>query len=738
MQDELNELEQISGSVERVTFHNSQNGFTVLELHAAGESVTAVGIMPEVAPGEELTLLGRYDIHASYGPQFKVEHCEHSMPTTAAAVLRYLSSGAVKGIGPATARRIIDRFGAEALEIMEKSPERLREIHGISADKARKIGEEYRKIFGVREVMLFLSQFGVTPEESLRVYKNYGAGSVELIKTNPYLLCGEEIGFSFDRVDAIAASLEIERSASCRIGAGLVYILRHNLSNGHTCLPVDKLLSVAEKLLECDRETASAVCEELAGRGQILAKSMGERQYLFLPQMFRAESYCAERLRAMTRFPPAPGTALESEIDAAEARLGIRYEVLQRKAIREALEKGLLILTGGPGTGKTTTLNAIIHIMQSRDMTIVLAAPTGRAAKRMTELTGHESKTLHRLLEVEWSDGDRPAFGRNEKNPLDCDAVIVDELSMVDITLFESLLRALPLGCRLILVGDSDQLPSVGAGNVLYDLLESGILPAVRLKEVFRQSMQSLIVINAHAIVAGKPPELDVRNGDFFLLEQNNPYAAARTVVDLCVRRLPEAYGYSPLTDIQVLCPSRKLELGTVNLNNLLQSHLNPPAADVAQATFKGFVLRCGDRVMQVRNNYDIPWTKLDGEQGSGVFNGDVGVLEAINVRAGTMCVRFDDRVALYSGEDVGELELAYAVTIHKSQGSEFECVVLPILDAPAQLRYRNLLYTAVTRAKKLLILVGSRRVVLSMVENNRKTLRYTALKSMLEETMLS
>ena len=730
MQDEL---ERLVGSVERVTFHNAQNGFTVLELRTPGETVTVVGVMPQVAAGEELEVMGRYDFHDTYGPQFKAELCERAMPSTAAAILRYLTSGAIKGIGPATARRLVDRFGADTLRILEKEPERLREIKSISADKARKLSEEYGRQFGVREVMLFFSRFGLTPDQSLAAFKRYGAAAVDHVKKDPYLLCGDGIRLSFEKADTIAESMGFDKNDPCRVEAGVEYVLRHNLGNGHTCIPREKLLPVAAGLLGCDPAAVDEACDRLVVAHRLILKEMGERPFLFLPQWFEAEQYCAQRLAMMLRFPPERETAAEEDIDRVETEWGITYAAQQRQAIRAAVEKGLLILTGGPGTGKTTTLKAIIRLLEDRKLEISLAAPTGRAAKRMTELTGREAKTIHRLLEVSWGEDDRQSFQRDEKNPLDCDALIVDELSMVDAGLFENLLRSLRLGCRLILVGDSDQLPSVGAGNVLHDLLEADVLPTVRLTEVFRQAMESLIVTNAHDIVQGKYPVLDSKDNDFFLLSQPNPFLAARTVADLSASRLPKAYGFDPLSDIQVLCPSRKLEMGTVSLNNALQARLNPPEPKRAEMTRKGFTLRQGDRVMQIKNNYDIAWTKADGDAGSGVFNGDVGILESLDPLSGTLTVRFDDRLALYTGDEIDQLELAYAMTIHKSQGSEFPCVILPLLDIPPKLCYRNLLYTAVTRARQLLVIVGAGRVVTAMVDNDRRTRRYTALRPMLE-----
>ena len=727
-----NQPEKIEGSVSHITFQNSGNGWTVLELKCEDDTVTAVGVMPDVRVGELLSLTGRYDVHPTFGPQFKVELCERSLPSTAAAILRYLANGAIKGVGPVIAQCIVERFGEESLTIMEKSPLRLSEIKGISPAKAAKIGEEYLRQFGVREVMLFLARYQIGGEEAHLIYHALGNNAVERIQENPYILCESNIGLSFERADVIATGLRVAADNYFRIGAGLCYVLRHNLGNGHTCIPRAKLLDIGAPLLALQPREVEAVLTHLIETKALFSRKAGENEFVFLPELHQAESYVAHRLALMLVRPLAAFAVSDADIAAAEAESGITYEEKQKRAILDAMNIGLLILTGGPGTGKTTTLNAMIRLMERQGLSILLAAPTGRAAKRMTELTGHEAKTIHRLLEVEWDLSGRLAFARNEQNTLKADVVIVDELSMVDVLLFESLLRALPTGCRLVLVGDADQLPSVGAGNVLQDLLDTGRLPAVRLTEVFRQALTSLIVRNAHCIVSGSIPELDIKDSDFFLLRSPSAQAALRTVTDLVVSRLPAAYNYNPLTDIQVLCPSRKRELGTISLNNLLQEQLNPAAKAKKQSARFGYILREGDKVMQVKNNYDIEWKREDDTEGRGVFNGDVGILEQISESG--MTVRFDDRTAAYSDEDADQLELAYAATIHKSQGSEFECVVLPLLDSPDQLLYRNLLYTAVTRARRLLIIVGNERVVRRMVENNRKTLRYTALGEFLEE----
>ena len=728
------QLDQLIGSVERIVFRNEDNGWTVLELDDGQELHKVVGVLPMVGVGETLRLLGGWVEHPSFGIQFRAEYCERHLPTEEDAILRYLSSGAVKGIGQATAIRIVDKFGSHALEVLEKQPERLAEIKGISPAKAQKIAEEYAAQFGLREVLLAFSGYGLTPGEALRCWKKWGASTVERIRQNPYILCTAGLYIGFERADQICMEMGRPADDSRRIEAGLLYILRHNLNNGHTCLPMDKLCQTAVGLLGVEPSLVAETLENMLASFTVKEETFEGRRFVFLNHLHRAEKYCAARIRLIGAFPPLPGRHVEESIDSMERHSGIAYAAQQRLAIREAVEKGALILTGGPGTGKTTTLKAIITLLEQMGETVAIAAPTGRAAKRIAELTGREAKTIHRLLEVQWEDEETPAFGRNEKNPLDADAVVVDELSMVDILLFESLLRAMKTGCRLILVGDTDQLPAVGPGCVLHDLIASGTLPVVRLTEVFRQAMESHIVANAHRIVAGQIPELAFREGDFFFLAQNSAQGVTQTVLDLCSYRLPGKYGCTVFNGLQVLCPGRKGELGTRELNRRLQALLNPESEEKPELTVEGTTLRAGDKVMHVRNNYDIGWTRDDGEVGQGVFNGDIGVLEDIDTRESTLSVRYDDRVAFYTKQEAMDLELAYAVTVHKSQGSEFDAVILPIYRNPPMLCYRNLLYTAVTRAKSLLIIVGSQRTVAEMVANDRKTLRYSGLGYFLQQ----
>lgn len=727
-------LYEMSGTVERVIFRNEKNQYTVLELNNSEELVTVVGCLPFVSVGEELKVIGTWGSHPSFGPQFKAQVCERSRPATAAAILKYLASGAVKGIGAATAERIVETFGENALDVIENDAERLAQVKGVTKSKAKKISENFKQTNGIKDVMVRLGKYGITPEEAVRVWKRYGAHAEECIRQDPFCLCDEELDIDFARADTIAASLKMPQDDNGRVRAGLLYVLRHNANNGHTCLPRDRLIQVASRMLEIEPDVAGGILQRMEETFDVQTEHFGEREFLFLPRYHQSETYCADRLKMMLHYPPQSIVGVEGSIKEVEIREHIHYAPEQKQAITQALEKGFLILTGGPGTGKTTTLNGIIRILKEKGETVLLAAPTGRAAKRMSELTGEEAKTVHRMLQVEWDETDNPVFSRNERNPLECDAVVVDELSMVDVNLFEGILRALPLGCRLILVGDCDQLPSVGAGNVLGDLIASGMFPTVQLTEIFRQSMESLIVTNAHRIVAGEMPELRDKTHDFFFLPLRHAESIGSTIVDLCARRLPASYGYSVFQDIQVLTPGRKGELGTQELNRRLQEALNPPDKNKRELQVNGNILRVGDKVMQIKNNYNLPWSRSDGTTGEGVFNGDMGILVEIDKAAGALTVAIDDKMVLYDTDHAGELELAYAATVHKSQGNEFQAVVIPMFPGPKQLEYRNLLYTAVTRAKSLLILVGEERTVRAMVANDRKTKRYSGLLHFLLE----
>ncbi|MBO5928741.1 MAG: ATP-dependent RecD-like DNA helicase [Clostridia bacterium] len=726
----MSENEQtLSGIVERVVFHNEENGWTVLELAAEEELHKVVGVLPATHAGEQLKLTGSWVEHPKFGRQFRAQSCEHHLPTDTDAVFRYLASGAIKGIGPVTASALVQAFGEDTLRVIEEEPERLAKVKGITARRAGEIAKEYREQFGLREIILAFSGYGLTQSEALRCWKRWGASAVETIRANPYLLCSAGLYISFERADEIGKSMAHPQDATNRIEAGLLHVLRHNLGNGHTCLPSEKLVIAAAGLLQVEPTEVAAVLQDMVAGFSVREEVIKDRPFIFLPDLYQAEKYIASRIRLMTGVHTAISKNFGQRIAEIEKKNNIVYENQQKEAILAAVERGALILTGGPGTGKTTTLRAIITLLESLGERVEIAAPTGRAAKRMSELTGCEARTLHRLLEVQWDESDRPFFERNEKNPLDIDALIVDEVSMVDALLFESLLRALKGGCRLILVGDTDQLPAVGAGSILHDLIRSNALPVVQLTEVFRQALTSDIVAGAHRIVAGEMPEFSKKDGDFFFLPMPSAEETAQTVVDLCQRRLPAGYGTSLLQEIQVLCPGRKGVVGTVQLNAALQEAFNPPSTDKKEWQGAGTLFREGDKVMHIKNDYDIGWKRDDGTYGTGVFNGDIGILESISPRDLVLTVRYDDRVATYTYDQAQELELAYAITVHKSQGSEFHTVVLPLYRQPKQLCYRNLLYTAVTRAKTVLVMLGSRETVGSMVENNREMLRYTGLE---------
>ena len=735
MPKESKSLLEMEGSVENIVYHNDSNQYTVLEINCGEELVTVVGTFPYISVGEKLHLYGTWTSHATFGQQFKAEAFERSRPETTSAMLKYLSSGAVKGIGAATAGKIIAAFGDDAIHVIENDPERLATIKGITLKRAREISEEMQRVNGIRDLMAFLGGFGVRPEDAVKVWKEYGADSVACIQEDPYRLCSEKIAVEFTVADKLAESLEYDRANTERVKAGILYVLRHNLNNGHTCLPADKLCAAAARMLGVPLEDAQSALLSLCQSFDAVCENFDGRDFIFLPRQHRSEVYSADRIRMMLKYPPESIVGIDREIEEIERAENIQYAEMQKEAIRAALDKGLLILTGGPGTGKTTTLNAIIRILMEKGEAVALAAPTGRAAKRMSELTGVEAKTIHRLLQVDWDENDNPVFQRNERNPLECDALVIDELSMVDSYVFESVLRALPIGCRLILVGDSDQLPSVGAGNVIGDLIASGVFPTVQLKEIFRQSMESLIVTNAHRIVSGEMPVLNVRDNDFFFMPVDDAHTVSETILSLAVTRLPKRYGYSPVTDIQVLCPGRKGELGTIELNRRLREQINPQAKDKPQMTVNGTVFRVGDKVMQIKNDYDLPWSRPDGTTGEGVYNGDMGIVTDVDKAAGCMRVMVDDREVLYDFDHAAaELELAYAVTVHKSQGNEFTAVIMPVFPGIPQLSYRNLLYTGITRAKKLLILVGRRSAIVDMVANDRKTRRFSGLMRFLTE----
>ncbi len=725
-------LLRLEGVVENIVYRNDENGYTVLEISDGEDYITAVGVMPQTGAGDKVVLTGVFTEHKSYGRQFSARACEVCRPSEAADILRYLSSGAVKGIGPSTAQKLVAEFGDSTLDIMENQPERVARLKGISSEKAMEFSARLKANAGIRTLMLYLGEYGISNTSAIKIYNALGTDCVKHIKDNPYILCEGSFGVSFECADMIAKREQMSNDSNVRIRAGIGYVLRHNEGNGHTCLPKEKLVQVATGFLQTAPDRVSECMEEMIFDRSLIADIVGGKEFVFTPQLHLNEMYIASRVKMMLSFPAEQEKDVERAVDELERSNGIQYAELQKQAIFAALSEGMLVLTGGPGTGKTTTLNAIIKILESRGKKVLLAAPTGRAAQRMSELTGNEAKTLHRLLEVSWDKNDKPVFNRNEKNRLKCEALIIDEMSMVDCYIFESVMRAVPPGCRLIMVGDSNQLPSVGPGNVLGDLTESGILPVVRLNEIFRQAQQSLIITNAHKIVNGQMPVLNRTDRDFFFMNRSVKSEVTEVISDLCQTRLPKAYGYSPFENIQVLSPSKKGELGTAELNHRLQARLNPASADKAEITVGGKLFREGDKVMQIKNNYDIRWFRDNGETGEGVFNGDIGIIEKIDRKSKHMRVIFYDKTAALSFEACADLDFAYAVTVHKSQGNEFDAVIIPVCSGPPQLYYRNLLYTAVTRAKKTLILVGTPHTVEYMVNNNRQTKRYSALREFL------
>ena len=730
------EMEILQGTIRAVVFQNYDNGYAVLRLGCAdGQTVTVVGTVPLPTVGERLLVTGKWSSHSSYGRQFEAEFLERLMPQTAVEILGYLSSRVIKGIGPKTAARIVDKFGDQTLLVMEREPERLAEVAGISDAKAQAIGEEFRLRVGMRQLMEFFALHHLPAELAVKVYKLYGESAMDLIYDDPYLLMQDGLEAPFGAVDRFAIEMGISGEDPRRIEAGILFELNYNLSAGHSFLPMDKLTGATAQLLSVDSEDVSQVLTRLTEAQRLVCQELAGIRVCYLPKLYEAETYCAQKLLAFASGSFKAPAQLEKKLQQAAAEGGITYADQQKQAIAQAAVNQLLIITGGPGTGKTTIVNGILSLYAQMGVSCMLAAPTGRAAKRMTEVTGQEASTIHRLLgaDIDPASGEL-FFTRDESNPLKAQAVIVDEMSMVDVQLLYHLLLAIPDDARLILVGDPDQLPPVGPGFPFNDMLRSGVLPTVRLTEIFRQAQQSLIVMNAHRVNQGQMPELRNVKSDFFFLPGRSDANVGETIVGLCVTRLPKNMGI-PSEQIQVLSPTKKGAAGTLELNKLLQASLNPPAPDKKERQFGQFTFREGDRVMQIRNNYDIIWKKADGSAvGTGVFNGDVGIIEAIDPNMETVTVLFDDRVADYDFTQLNELEPAFAMTVHKSQGSEYRAVVLAAWDCSAYLRNRSILYTAITRAKELLIIVGREETVAAMVENARTGRRYTGLKLRLQE----
>lgn len=736
-------MEIIEAFADETVFRNEENGYTVLVVMAGKSRVSAVGIMPPIAVGEKLRITGDWTEHPVYGRQIKVQSIEIEKPTTLSGIEKYLSSGMIRGIGPATAKLLIRAFGEETLDVLYSQPEKLLDVPGIGQKRAQMIQESYAEQAQQREAMVFLQSYGVTPALAVKIYKRYGENVRQVITRNPYRLVEDVEGIGFKTADRIAASLGIEQSSEYRLSAGVKYTLSEATAGaGHCYLPRPELALAARRLLGSDADSIDRTIDSLILShdisAQILPCDSGEEVVaLYLPSTYRAESEVARRLREMIdAMPDSMASDLTAQIDELERIEGIAFHTQQRQAIETAVTHGMTVITGGPGTGKTTIIKCIIKLLSVHG-DVALAAPTGRAAKRMSEACGMEAKTLHRLLEYGGEEGD---FARSEDNPLEIDTLIIDEMSMVDIFLMRSLLRALVPGTRLIMVGDADQLPSVGAGNVLRDILDSGVIPSVRLTEIFRQDEKSMIVYNAHRINRGESPRLNAKGSDFFFERAVSPSDAAKRIVALCSTRLPGFLGLDPVRQMQVLSPTKKGECGVWMLNQLLQAEFNPPASGKHERVRGDTTFREGDKVMQTRNNYQLKWKK-DGaigiEDGQGVFNGDIGFVTFIDPQEHVMEVQFDDeRTATYEGGDVDDLELAYCISVHKSQGSEFPVVIMPAVGGPPMLLTRNLFYTAVTRARRMVMIVGRENAIEQMIANVNTRRRYSALCWRLKQIM--
>ena len=734
----MGERVTVEGSVDAVIFQNEENGYTVLLLRVDGEDepITVVGCIPCAAAGEGMTVTGVWVNHPVHGPQLSAESVERRLPQEEEDIVSYLSSGILKGIGPATAQRLVERFGTDTLRVLEEEPERLKTIKGITAKKAVELSEAFRALTGLRQVMEFLARYDLPVYLAMAVQRIYGDNALQMLRDDPYILSRAQFGVDFAVADAIAISMGFGGDDPCRLRAAIEYELAHNAGNGHVFLPREKLLAATAQLVDVNTDMVETALDKLIDSFAVVEKPIANVRGCYLPRMYQAETFVAQRLLSMLRTPVEQLRQVDKTIDAIEKEQGVSYAPLQRQAVRMAAEGGVLLLTGGPGTGKTTSLRGIVALYRRMGLDVALLAPTGRAAKRLGEVTDCDAQTIHRALGMSYNEmTGQVAFKKNGSDPLEAHAVIVDEMSMVDLELMQALLEALRPGCRLVLVGDPDQLPSVGAGNVLGDLLRSTVVPTVSLTQVFRQAEQSAIIRNAHAVNMGQPPQLDSNQGDFFFLCRRSPDRLVQTVVELCRDRLPRNMSI-PAEQIQVLSPTRKGACGTVSLNRALQAALNPPSPQKRQKQWGDVTFRVGDRVMQTKNNYDVLWEKDDGTAGSGIFNGDVGVIQDIDSSGELIVLRFDDRTATYTADLLSQLDMAYAITVHKSQGSEYPAVILVSAPAAPSLMVRGVLYTAITRARRMLIMVGDDAVPARMAENDRQQRRYSGLRRRLKEGM--
>ena len=731
------EQEVLHGTIEDVIFQNMENGYAVFTVSSGETQTTCVGIVPHLHTGESVEISGNWTVHATYGKQFQVQSYEKSVPTTEEGIEKYLASGVIKGIGAKTAKKIVERFGEDSFYIIEEKTERLAEIKGITLEKALKIGSLFREQHQQRKAMLFLQDFGVTPTFAMKIYKKYKDRTFDVVKNNPYRLADDILCIGFKMADKMAAAAGIPFDSSDRICSAIKFVLNKAVNNGNVFLPKQILLQQTEELLQLYDFDIENYIKELQINNQVWQEKREGIDYVYLTPLYYAEIAVAKKLLELSEdFQGQNSQNVESSIAYVEAQTGISLAQQQKKAVIDAMTYGVLIITGGPGTGKTTTINTILKILQEEENDVLLAAPTGRAAKRITEATGMEAQTIHRMLGINFvtEDSRRQTFDKNEENPIDADIIIIDESSMIDISLMHSLLRAVAPGTRLILVGDVDQLPSVGAGNVLKDLIWSERLPVVRLEQIFRQAQESAIIMNAHRINQGKALVLNEKEKDFFFVKRAYSEDVVRAIVELTTKRLPKFMNCHGVKDIQVLTPMRKSPIGVQHLNAVLQQALNPPGEGKKERAFRNMIFREGDKVMQIKNNYNIVWKVYNSlgkvkDEGVGIFNGDEGTITDIDDVNETLDVTFDDEKRVtYDFTQLEELELAYAITIHKSQGSEYPVVIIPIHNGPPMLMTRNLLYTAVTRAKKLVVLVGLEEKISAMVANKREIDRYSSL----------
>lgn len=724
--------ELLTGTVDKVVYRNKENGYTVFELETDDGLVTVVGVLPSVGEGQKLEITGKYGSHPRFGVQFKAESFETKMPDNSDDIARYLASGLFEGIGPQTAARIAGMFGADTFDIIENSPEKLCKIKGITQKKAKLISENYCRLLEIKPIILFFQGKGLTAQNAMDAFCIFGSKTISLIRSNPYLLMQDGINISFKKCDLIAYELGITHNDPLRIKAALQYILRHNLGNGHTFLPKDKLIATCVSAMQVNEEESEIALVELLEDGILSAEDIGDIEAVYLTEYYEAENYLAQKIVEMSK--KCNNVAkIDNVIEKSEKKSGFSFNEKQRLAVNVCVNSKISVLNGGPGTGKTTTLLCVLDVLESNNKSVLLAAPTGRAAKRMEELTGREAKTIHRMLELEMIEGKKYSFRKNEDDKLNCDYVIIDEASMADVMLMSALFKAMPDEASIILVGDAAQLPPVSAGNFFGNVVASECVNTTTLDQIFRQAENSEIVIGSHAILNGKAPNLDNTANDLFFMNRSNETEICSTVADLCARRLPQKYGFDPMYDIQVIAPTRVTRCGTEYLNAVLQTALNGENKENESLVFNNRIFAKGDKVMQTENNYDIMWTRELDDGGKGIYNGDIGIITSVNKIMRTVSVRFDDKNVVYSYEMLSELEPAYAITVHKSQGSEFKAVIIPVFDAPKMLLNRCLLYTAVSRAKELLVFVGKKEIIAQMIANNRANISYCGLKYLIK-----